>query len=992
MRISKLRRQLVGEKNPNVAAQICEKLKQVMCNASNAAFVRRYFDNLAESIVGVIKDGPEECQSAAAEIFGMMGYVMRPEFDVYKSWLIKSYKMARLRVPMMQAALKTLELDADKTELECHAAGLLDVLKDYLENADVASVFVAITRTICQFSLNYVQHFEPHFTDIVDIVVGWHLETDQSLALKTHCSRTLQVFHQFWAVDTEFTVNLLGQFLEDISVCGDEIKTHFSDVSSLDRSAASPPELCFTSLVGAYNSVLKSAWNHMESLVQSVGGAILTDGFQKITTVAVVAIPICDQPELIVHINEFVVIMLDCLSYDLDISLDHLFELVHLQLNSLATYTDDQVLSFLLVLLKMIAEFKATLPLEFIIDIFGRTSSLGRLKFSKCSRIRRALMQVYSHVLDIKDVQMLKAAYRQILIDMGLAFKMIAGGGGGGDVEDAWPLDDDDDDGGDYNENSLTIDQAACTISFYLTALSSLATSTSSIIAMWALQPSIIELLSDKLQSTNLRIWHRHPTVYYAIITLLSSHCCKNNNFISSSSLLNIESNKISEVFNKMSIESAATSPTHQHFQMILAFLRDVFKGTVAATSPLSNQSLTLLLDWMQTLILAVSQYSLILSDQSAFTEICQTIVRLASVSASRSVQLKCADCLFGLDEFDLIALDIHRSIAEICCIFMCATDATVRNRYTELFAVLPLNVSLAQVIEPTGLAKERAAQIAHYQHWYCAHDNRKCGAMIPQYFKEIIRALTFNPRARRIDTVFLNAFDHCWSEDGSGGSNKSAIDFGRIATEDIRCLVMWAQWEAAQHCVANKLRTALGKPQDTFLRIESIIKEDARILAMKEKGTVRNMDALIANQKHTRLMLGFMEALEKSIYNAAEGTSFALPMPEKPSRTFFHVNASTCSEWFNRIRTAVDLVALHCMEAEMVIRYSEAVLKNLAAQEKTGEPLFEHTLMSHAWALLRNGESDALHGLYIWSRSITKRKYLWVKAAAGKILLLRRE
>lgn len=72
-----------------------------------------------------------------------------------------------------------------------------------------------------------------------------------------------------------------------------------------------------------------------------------------------------------------------------------------------------------------------------------------------------------------------------------------------------------------------------------------------------------------------------------------------------------------------------------------------------------------------------------------------------------------------------------------------------------------------------------------------------------------------------------------------------------------------------------------------------------------------------------------------------------------------------------------------------MVIRYSESVLKSLAAQNKTNEPLFEHTLMSHAWALLRNGESDALYGLYVWTKAVTNRKFVWVKFGAGKFFTL---
>lgn len=157
----------------------------------------------------------------------------------------------------------------------------------------------------------------------------------------------------------------------------------------------------------------------------------------------------------------------------------------------------------------------------------------------------------------------------------------------------------------------------------------------------------------------------------------------------------------------------------------------------------------------------------------------------------------------------------------------------------------------------------------------------------------------------------------------------------------------------------------------------------------MKENLTVSNVDSILTNQRNARMLLGFMDALEKYIFNASEGTSFALPTAEKPARTFFHVNATTCNEWFARIRTAVDLIALHCMESEMVVRYTENVLKNLTANGKTSDPLFEHTLMSHAWALLRNKESDALEGLFAWTKSVTKKKLMWIKMAAGELIFI---
>lgn len=900
MRISKLRRRLVGEKNPNVALELCDKLKLVICDPSNSTYVRRSFDNLAESIMVVLKDGPDECNASVAEILGMMGHVMRADFSVYRAWLVKAYKHANLRIPMMLALLKTLQLDDSKQELRDHSGRLMELLKDYLENADVADLFVAITDVINIFSRNYPKAFEPHFTDIVDIVVGWHLETDQAPVLKKYCSETLQGFHQFWAMDAEFTVNLLGQFLEDITVCGEEIQTNAGRLSPIsDRST--PPELCFASLVGAYNSVLKCSWSTTEALVLTNGQDLLFDSFEKISAVAMAAIPICNEFELVIHVNEFIAIMLDCRSYEEFFPMDNIFSLVQLQMQHLNRYSDEQTLSFLFVVLKIVDTLKATTPLKFVATLLEPASAMCPLKFYKSQSIRVAVVKIYHHILNIKDVLLLQEAYRNILADLGIAVKSMAG------TNDwKWPVPIASD------HPSYSVDQAECTVSFYLTALSALATSSSSIIAMWALQPSILELLAQDLRPIDLDVWRNHQAVHYAIITLLAYHCRKNSNFISSSSLLNIESTKISEVFNKLSFESTSASPTTQHFSLILKFLQQCLTNA----RRMNDQALSLLLDWCHHVIGAAAQYSVILGTQPHFTEIIQNIARISTVVMSSTIKLKCADCLSALDEFETVNVDIQQTISEICAVHMCSTDGLVRDRYSAVFGQLPLCISLQQVTKYTGLAKDRAAQAAHFQHWYCANETRG-GSMRPQYFKDLMRRLTFNARAEFAEDMLLNAFAHCWyDEEGTAG------EFGRMASSDLRCLVSWAQWEAAQYCVNNKLRTAFGKPQDTFLRIEAIIKEDARILALKEKSVVYNVDALVANQKHARMLLGFMEALEKAIYNASEGTAFSLPLPEKPARTFFHINSFTCSEWFNRIRTAVDLVALHCMEPEMVILF----------------------------------------------------------------------
>lgn len=203
------------------------------------------------------------------------------------------------------------------------------------------------------------------------------------------------------------------------------------------------------------------------------------------------------------------------------------------------------------------------------------------------------------------------------------------------------------------------------------------------------------------------------------------------------------------------------------------------------------------------------------------------------------------------------------------------------------------------------------------------------------------------------------------------------------VTLQDIRLLTSWIQWEAARYCVNNKLRTPLGKAQETIVKIENIIKEYARVLALKDTTRRKSYKNVLANQRNARILLGFMESLEKAIYNAAEGNAFGIQSPEKPAKTFFRLNHATCNEWFTRNRLAIHLISLHCMELEMVIRCSTSVLKDMVIAGKQNEPYFDQILVSLVWAFLRNFESDALFGLYTWVKHVTGRKLLWIKMVA---------
>lgn len=63
------------------------------------------------------------------------------------------------------------------------------------------------------------RYFKQHFTNFVDIVIGWMMESQQDTRVKIHCASVLQSFKLFWQNDSKFTLDLFGQLMEDIEGC-----------------------------------------------------------------------------------------------------------------------------------------------------------------------------------------------------------------------------------------------------------------------------------------------------------------------------------------------------------------------------------------------------------------------------------------------------------------------------------------------------------------------------------------------------------------------------------------------------------------------------------------------------------------------------------------------------------------------------------------------------------------------------------------------------
>lgn len=250
------------------------------------------------------------------------------------------------------------------------------------------------------------------------------------------------------------------------------------------------------------------------------------------------------------------------------------------------------------------------------------------------------------------------------------------------------------------------------------------------------------------------------------------------------------------------------------------------------------------------------------------------------------------------------------------------------------------------------------------------------------------IQRLVFSCRGKREISSSLHEVGG--DEDGDGFQKDAAIAgdmLDKLCPVSNLASIWWSIHEAARYCVSLRLRTNLGGPTQTFAAFERMLLEIPNVLLQDTELTeCKYIGSYNFHLLPMRLLLEFVEALKKNVYNAYEGSCVLSCLPRQSS-LFFRANRKVCEEWFSRICEPMMNagLALHCHDASLhycALRLQD--LKNLAVsafKEKTrGTQENVHNLrprlavdvlkvLRHASLVLcRKHESDALIGLWRWS------------------------
>ena len=740
------------------------------------------------------------------------------------------------------------------------------LLKDFLEGAESPESFMGISTCIVQFSHNYRDAFECHFTDVVDIIIGWQLEIGQPKQLKSHCAYVLEQLTPYFSKQLDFSYGLLAQFIEDIT--------------ALDT--AERPGERIGAFVGAFNSLLKCL-TRMHITCESIVSLALTHLTKILPDVLKQKVEDTSDDALI-NMNEFFCIcLLNGYSEPDAATLD---QVLNLQFKHISLLPESQQLSCLYLLLCSVRKLRARLPANVVKLIFQSDAAqhpyLTGIRLQNETTAHKLLLRTCQETLLIKNVPLLQQAYKQLVQDVDSCILRL------GQAEQS--------DSDCSNANILLI--------FHLTALAALAKQTSSIIGMYACKPSILELLISNCRTGELNMWSRHAATHHAILNLLVVHCQANHNFRNNSSLLRDGDNEVAH-------SASSTSPTAHSFGNILKFLAHSL-GQAAQLAPVN---LKLLLNWTKSLLVECSTRSAILLHHSDFLTVCESIASIAAKYAP----IESAVCIHAVLDYGTsnLSLDLLQLYRETSLQQLQSVVSSSHSAYAQIYAQLPLSLTISRRLTP-GIGSSHI----------CVWQQRlsQCSAVRDSVFRDFFERLQSpeqEPFAECLRGLFMRSCQVTMMDERQEKLSQCTRRCQRLAT-------VWLQFEAARYCVDQKLRTTLGKPQDTFLAFEAIVMRYARLLSGCAKDTERqtfdemSLHQLSNTRENLSMLLGFLEALEKLIYNAAEGSAFALRAPEKPVSAFFRLNNPTCQSWFNRIRIGVVIIAVHSQQPELVIRYAQ--------------------------------------------------------------------
>ncbi|XP_029946461.1 serine/threonine-protein kinase SMG1 isoform X1 [Salarias fasciatus] len=984
-RLANLLRRVSREDDRDRRLATLKQLKEFISHSESKVTLVKQLDAILSTLNDILNESSKllwELRQDAAACLGLLCTVLSYEAERIFKWLFVKFNSSsrdEVKLLYLVAAQRALEAAGERKAFSHIMQLVMSNLQSILENVDTPELLCQSVKCILQVARCYPHVFSTNFRDTVDILVGWHIDHTQKHTLTQQVSGWLQSLEQFWVADLTFSTTLLGQFLEDMEAYAEDL-SHVVSGETLDEDIPPPsvslPKLA--ALLRVFSTVVRSIGERFSPFRgPPITEAYVTDVLNRVLACVTAAKQVQFSEAVLTAGNECVGVLLasvePCgqlmeavLAYGLD------------QLLCCQACGSDYNLAVLSLLTLIVDQINTKLPASFVEKLLAPDSHLLRLRFHQDKEVVSAVHGVYQALLSLKNIPTLEAAYKLVLGEMACALSNLSHSlaPAGQPPPAACPCPNIQHPA--FASLPLPLDRAQFTLIFNLSTLTTIGNTKNSLIGMWALSPTVFALLSHNLMLVHAELAVYYPAVQYAVLYSLYSHCTRHDHFISSSL-----SSSSPSLFDGAVI-STVTTATKKHFSTLLSLV-----GGLLSREHLYPEARKLLLTWAQEISLLMKKsdtYSPLFSLPS-FSKFCRGLLANA-LNEDHSVCLQTCHSLQVLSPS--LSTELLQRCVDVCRVQLVHSAVRVRQAYAKLLRTIPLDVALSNHSQPE--MRQISLAIRHHM------SRSPSSTFHPQDFSDLISFILYGVLHRGGKDPWLERLYHSCQRldkrdggsraaDGSGaGSRPDPVSRALLKTEVV--LWQWAVWEAAQFTVLSKLRTPLGRAQDTFQTIEGMIRSLAAHSLNPEQdlgawaGSGGDGDGHHSNQLRLALLLQYLENLEKLMYNAYEGCANALTSPPKGIRTFFYTNRQTCQDWLTRIRLALMRVGLLSGQPAVTVRHGFDLLTEMKNSGAQG-PELEVPLALLVEALWELRCPEAIQGLAAWSLAASGKSLGWLSSVA---------
>lgn len=1017
-RLSHIIKRITKESDRDRRLTAAQQLEEFLNSPDNYQMIDKYAENLFTVLEDVLFErGLPELKEKVANCIGLIGGNLGNEAGRFFQWIFSKLESSitdEVKIPLLLSLGKAIQVDTKNKYFRDFMTSVMSSVQNILENVDTSDLLRAALNVMMPIATEYPHAFAGHFRDTVDILVGWHIDTSQQNSLTSYTSECLVKLHDYWVSDLAFSLTLLSQFLEDMEAYAEELGMLSNQVVTSDEIPSpyiSLPRL--TALVRVFTTVVNGIGpSFSPNRSPSITPPYLTELIQRIIHCINMSGYSYYYEKLFVSANQCLESMCSWLQPYFSCCCEITASFVIQQLNSTSCVTYTHIMSALQLVQKVVTHVNTAIPQSFIQQLLEPGSPVMKLRTSSDEAVLSSVMKIYQGFLGIHDVPLLDTAYKIAVTELTSSFntlkKMLQVNVNSdsqfetlSDINNCKAASSDGEGVGDgttdpdksASETSLASFRSSyeleTIIIFDLCALSEIATSKSAILRLWKLSPSPFQLLTQHLDACEWTIAVCHPSIQYTILHALYTYCQRYNHFLPNSQSEGIRVSPDGDMVSMFSLLSNVlrnSSTSQDSRKLCLVWLFEILdKAVTTGVLPLVSKNISL--------------------DSIALSILPSTFDHDPSMSVEISL------CLKILIEMKVLSKKCLKKFYKDCSIRLMDVDKDVRRSYQELIKALPtdlLTSSLNQILFESRITKESGTVAVGNPLTTSCNDvwlARKGHAIKPPIgsfhshdFQMVMGfILSGNFPSKEINVDWLTRLFHSCNR-VQRYSETEMVQFDRCES----LLWFWATWEVAQFCILSRLRTPLGRAQETFQAIEGALQkfikdinregeeskpklEERSSLEEEEEDQEVSGSKPYLNHLQCVLLLQFIENLEKLMYNGYEGCVVGLPSPPKSVRVFFRTNRGTCLEWLARVRKPVMSVGSACGSPATTVWHGFQTLQEMKKGENTQGEEFDTAVLQTALALSELKSAHAISGLKAWCEQVTGRKFSWTNGIVMK-------